>query len=448
MGSDPNYWDNTYDKFNGTIDEVIIYNRALSAQEILDCYKSGKEHFVTGSSDSKEIISYEWDFESDGIYDYQETPNNAPDGTFDRKTTYIYGDNGIYTVTLRVTDETNATDTDTCNITVNNVDPIVQPTGDLTVDENSPFTLTIQTADIGSDDLTLTWNFGYGTPEITNTFYNDGTGPDPYPSPWGTFPFYTTDTQSHTYGDDGVFNVTLTVTDDDRGSIVYTIKVTVQNVDPTATIISTLMDVEIGIRVAGRKYNNVSMTLFEDGIQIGYVSIERQPGSPDEQMAWIPWVLDMTKTYSAIVTYEPEDPPNVGGNPVWIYIKLENGSIRKIHHTFNIQQSKNRDSDHWNHVDPWEVDLNVNLFGCPFEVTSHVTDPGSDDETLTFTYGSQTVSVTHLNNPPNPDPYPSPEISPVDITDTTALNYEGPGTIYLTVVDDDGGTDIATLDIT
>ncbi len=156
-------------------------------------------------------------------------------------------------------------------------------------------------------------------------------------------------------------------------------------------------------------------------------------------MTWIPISIDFSKSYSAIVTYTPEDPPNIGGNPVWIYIKSENGSMNKIHHTFNVQQSKKRGSVHWNHVDPWEVDLNAHFIGLSFNVTSHITDPGSDDETLTYKYGSQMVTVIYLNNPPDPDPYPSPEVKPVDIYDTTTLIYEGPGTISMTVTDDDGG---------
>jgi hypothetical protein len=126
------------------------------------------------------------------------------------------------------------------------------------------------------------------------------------------------------------------------------------------------MQVEIGLRVAGRKFNDVGMTLFEDGTSVGFVSIERIPGSPNEQMVWIPMTLDMTKTYSATVTFTPENPPNIGGNPVWIYVKFPNGSIQKIHHTFNVQQSKNRNSNHWNHVEPWEVNLTVHLIGWEF----------------------------------------------------------------------------------
>ena len=83
------------------------------------------------------------------------------------------------------------------------------------------------------------------------------------------------------------------------------------------------------------------------------------------------------------------------------------------------------------------MDLNPQFVGLSFKITSHVTDPGSDDETLTYLYGSQTMIVTYLNNPPNSDPYPSPEVNPRDILATTTMIYEGPGTITLVVKDDD-----------
>jgi outer membrane protein assembly factor BamB len=244
-------------------------------------------------------------------------------------------------------------------------------------------------------------------------------------------------TQIHIYGDDGVFIATIRVTDNDNLSATDTCNITVHNVDPTVSIESAIMEVEIGLRVAGRKYNNVNMTLYEEGNSLGSVSIERLPGYPNVQMAWIPVSIDFSKSYSANVTYAPKDPPNVGANPIWIYIKSSNGNINQIHHTFNVQQSKKKNSDYWNHIEPWEIELNPHFIGLGFEITSHVTDPGSDDETLTYTYGSQIVTVTYLNNPPVSDPYPSPEINPRDFMDTTILVYEGPGTITLVVKDDD-----------
>jgi hypothetical protein len=42
-------------------------------------------------------------------------------------------------------------------------------------------------------------------------------GPDPYPSPGGTFPFTAPDSKTHLYLMAGTYAISLTVTDDDGG---------------------------------------------------------------------------------------------------------------------------------------------------------------------------------------------------------------------------------------
>jgi PKD repeat protein len=285
------------------------------------------------------------------------------------------------------------------------------------------------------DTLLYEWDFGDG---VTSTLQNP----------------------SHVYGDDGIFTATLTVTDNQGLTDTDTCIVTVINVNPTVTLESASMDVEIGIRVAGSKWSNVGLTLYEDEVEAGYLEVERWPGNPDDNPTYenptLPTTIDISKSYRAVVTYDPYpdngdeiegDQPNNGkdkkdnaGNPVWIILRFADGNETRIHHTFNTEQSMIRDSEHTNHVEPWEVNISAYLIGHPFHVTANVTDPGSDDETLIYTYGTQTVNITYLNNPPVPDPYPSPEVNPRNITDVTHLSYEGPGTLELSVVDDDGGS--------
>jgi hypothetical protein len=287
------------------------------------------------------IQSYEWDFESDGVFDYVETPVDAPDGVFDGTTTHVYGDNGVYNATLRIFDDTGAQDTDTCEVTVNNVAP----------------TLTIS------------------------------------PFSW---------------------------------------------------------DVEIGLRVAGRKYNDVGMSVYENGILAGSVWIERHPGPPNSQRASFPITLHPSKFYNASITFTSEDPPDLGGNPVWIYVEFEDGTVVEISHTFNVQQSKIRDSVHWNHIEPWHVNITAVLLGHGIVLVATATDPGSDD--LGFTWSFRT-STTWYNNDGSAgsfptDPYPSPEgVSPFSVIYTVAFIYSGPETLTLTVEDDDGGLAMATIDL-
>jgi len=55
-----------------------------------------------------EIVFYEWDFQEDGIFEWNSTENNHTSGN----TEYSYKDEGAYNATLRVTDDNGATATD------------------------------------------------------------------------------------------------------------------------------------------------------------------------------------------------------------------------------------------------------------------------------------------------------------------------------------------------
>jgi hypothetical protein len=67
----------------------------------------------------------------------------------------------------------------------------------------------------GSDDLAFTWDWGDGTIPTATTYFKDGIGPDPYPSPGGTFPYTATDVRAHAFAMAGTYSITLKVTDDD-----------------------------------------------------------------------------------------------------------------------------------------------------------------------------------------------------------------------------------------
>ncbi|UCE38892.1 MAG: PKD domain-containing protein, partial [Thermoplasmata archaeon] len=230
-------------------------------------------------------------------------PYPSPWGTYPfsatDQVTHAYGDNGVYTVTLTVEDDDNGVVSFISNFTIYNVAPEIQPFGPFTVDEASPLDITATSTDQGSDDLTFTWEFDYG-PTYVNSYYNDGTGPDPYPSPWGIYPFAAVDDVAHTYGDNGVFVLTLTVEDDDGGETKYTTNITVNNVAPAIEKIEAYMYVNISLRVAGEKYHSVDIYLYEEDTKIWTGKVTRYPGSPDDQKDTINNIrLDMTKRYSA-----------------------------------------------------------------------------------------------------------------------------------------------------
>jgi predicted GH43/DUF377 family glycosyl hydrolase len=438
---------------------ISINNVAPSITGIIlpdTIYEGDSVIFEASATDmGSDDLTFNWNFDmgpsisnlyyNDGI---NPDPLPSPWGNFPFNTSdsvnHTYGDNGVFALTLNVTDDDGGITTFRTNVSVLNVLPQIQLDGPSTVYENSPITLNVAAQDPGSDDLTIIWDWGDGfSSEIVTTYYNDGIGSDPFLSP-DINPMNVSESQTHTYGDNGIFTVTVTVIDDDGGMSILLYNVTVINVDPTIESFEAYMYVNLSLRVAGEKWHSVGIQLLEDDSEIWAATVTRQPGNPDEQIAKISGLrIDMTKNYTALVDYLPNDPRingNVwGGNPVWIDIEFPDGSTERLHHTFNVRQSY-WDSDHWNHIDPWEVDIKSTFVGHSFEVSSHITDPGSDDLFLLFTYGSQTISKEYLNDPPNYDPYPSPEINPRDIMDTTTITYGGTGTLILAVEDDDGGT--------
>ncbi len=250
----------------------------------------------------------------------------------------------------------------------------------------------------------------------------------------------TTIVVSKVYGDDGTYCAMLTVTDDDGLTGNDTACVEVTNVAPIASVHAVWSDVNVTLRVAGRKWNQVGMELYAKGSLIVNVTITRMPGSPDDQSATVSVSLDMFTIYQAIVRYYPNvtDKGEIGGNPVWIILSTDDGKQNKIHHTFNVQQSMKRNSSHWNHVEPWIVDINAAMIGLGMKVDIEAIDPGSDDIKLEWSSGE---TMVFYNNGVSPDPPHSPEgVFPFVVRSVVELTYRGPGLLTLVITDDDGGS--------
>jgi hypothetical protein len=121
-----------------------------------------------------------------------------------------------YPVTVTVTDSFGASASAATTVTVNNVAPTVQLGPDRTVGEGTPVTLTGSVSDPGPDTFTYLWHVVSSNGQAIA----DGTSPD----------------FSFTPQDDGVYTVTLTVTDDDGGVGQDDVVVTATNAAPVASV--------------------------------------------------------------------------------------------------------------------------------------------------------------------------------------------------------------------
>ena len=159
------------------------------------------------------IASYLWSF-GDGTTSTLANPS------------HVYADDGMYNVKLTVTDNDGAKTNDTTTATIANVAPTANANGPYTGKEGSAVAFTGSQTDPGTDTFTYLWNFGDGA---TSTLQNP----------------------AHAYADNGIYNITFTVTDDDGGVGSATTAATIANVAPTC---------DAGAAVNGNEGSSVSFS--------------------------------------------------------------------------------------------------------------------------------------------------------------------------------------------
>ncbi len=125
--------------------------------------------------------------------------------------THIYSDDGSYIVTVTVTDDDGGIGSDTLTVIVNNVAPVVDAGADQDILVVDTVTLTSSFDDVGVGDThTVIINWDDGNIDDLGTV----TSPISFP---------------HTYTDNGVYTVTVTVTDNDLDGGSDTLTVTVSD---------------------------------------------------------------------------------------------------------------------------------------------------------------------------------------------------------------------------
>jgi len=215
---------------------------------------------ATGSSDPDgDLLIYEWDFDGDGVHDDATGPN--PSFT-------TVGQDGVFTVEVKVTDPKGLSDTDTTTVTVDNVAPAITTLSVTSpVDEGAATTLSGTATDPGwLDDLTVTidWLDGAGPTSIAVDVEND--------RPDATLTF----SAEHVYGDNGAFAPEVCVSDDDTTVCQDAPAAGVDNVAPTVEI-----DESTTVELAG-----IPTVVAAMGEPVEFRSRSTDPGSDDLVVSW------------------------------------------------------------------------------------------------------------------------------------------------------------------
>jgi PKD repeat protein len=215
-----------------------------------------------GDDPGDDVLTFEWDLNNDGLYN--DATGKSP--------LWTWSDDGVFTIGLRVTDDDGGSHTNSTMVTIYNVAPQPDAGGPYSGDEGDLIQFSGSAYDPGSDDaLTYLWDFG------------DGTGSSMQNS-------------SHTYPDDGVYVVSLTVTDEDGTSGSVFLTVSISNVAPQAS--------------AGGPYT---------GTEGGTVVLAGSAADPGTDTFTYAWDFDDSDG----VSYQDA----TGANPSWIWADDFSGAV-------------------------------------------------------------------------------------------------------------------------
>ena len=137
---------------------------------------------------------------------------------------FYYADNGVYTITITISDGNGGTVAASTTITISNVAPTLGTVTTTTGDEGILFTFTSAFNDRGTADThTFTVDFGDGTAVATGTVTES---PSAVGSSSGTTG---SGSASHFYADNGIYTVSYCIRDDDAGNLCATRSITINN---------------------------------------------------------------------------------------------------------------------------------------------------------------------------------------------------------------------------
>jgi hypothetical protein len=343
--------------------------------------------------------------------------------------TYV-DNNGVlagYPVKVTVGDDDNASTVTSTSIGVNNVAPktIVITPSPASTPEKQLVTFGVTFVDPGALD-TQTAVVDWGDGSVQETLSLGTLRAFSISHQWSE-----ADTAAHP---DGKFPVSLTLTDKDGGVGTATVTETVTNVAPSnvsATLAAPTID-EFKTATVWGGFADAS------GNDAHTVTVDWGVGWGPAERYTIIQLLPGVFSYSASRQYGDS-----GAFTVGVSVADDDGASAATSTVLTVNNVAPTAVINRSATVP--VQGNQTFLGHalhPLTFSERSVDPGSDDLTMTWNWADGTkTATTYLVNPPNPDPVPSPQVSPRDVIDTQTHTWQAP-CVYsmgLTTADGDGG---------
>ncbi|MGD9723903.1 MAG: PKD domain-containing protein [Pirellulales bacterium] len=448
-------------------DQVVDEGSTLSIPNIGQFTDPGYDNLLNVGGETTEKFTYAVDW-GDGTpldsgpatIDVPGGPGTPTQGSFDGS--HVYADNGVYTVTVTISDDDGGTTSAQFQVTVNNVAPTLTVAPNQTTTEGSTLSITNigQFTDPGYDNLL---NVGG---EISEKFtyavdWGDGTPLDSGPATIDVPGGPGTPTQgsfdgSHTYADNGVYTVTVTISDDDGGTTSAQFQVTVNNVAPTLTVPpdqvvdegDTLAIPNIGqftdpgfdnlLNVGGETTEKFTFAVdWGDGTPLdsgpATIDVPGGPGTPTQGSFDGSHTYADNGVYTVTVTISDDD-----GGTTSAQFQV---TVNNVAPTLVVPPNQTVDEGSTLSIP------NIGQFTDPgFDNPNNTPSPTSETFTYAINWGDGTAPDTGPATIDAAGGIGSPTTGSFDGSHIYADN--GVYTVTVTVIDDDGGTTSATFQVT
>jgi len=213
---------------------------------------------------------------------------------------------------------------------------------------------------------------------------------------------------THTWGDNGVYTVDVSLIDDDMGYVWDVagnrptqvlpnavlahkfVTVTVNSVDPTIdrSSIQAFIATQVCVRVSGSGGNTVTLNVYSDGVLAATTSATRDGGSPNpttEKCGLFKVDVLAPHTLSAKLTYAA---PMGGSNPTWLIFQPWRDPVNPGHGTVTVKVDLASPGTQAVDVSGLKQALLDSGQGARIDFSAQAGDVGSDDLAFLWVWGA------------------------------------------------------------